>query len=176
VCWNHHKIASKQVLDLVPLLRRNTRPDCFTRFNHGSSSSLTAPAALVTVIVDKYVRRTQFLVSKDLQDLVHELQVHQIELEMQNEELRQGQLKLEELNYRYLDLYGFAPVGYVTLNDKGLILEANLTAVRLLGEQRPTWIERTFSSFVCPGGDWKASETSSTLACRLLLVPESWKK
>jgi two-component system, cell cycle sensor histidine kinase and response regulator CckA len=84
----------------------------------------------------------------DIQRLVHELRVHQIELEMQNEDLRQAQVKLEELKDRYLDLYDFAPVGYVTLNDKGLILEANLTAVRLLGIERQRLTKMFFSRFV----------------------------
>ncbi len=86
---------------------------------------------------------------EEVQRLVHELRVHQIELEMQNEDLRQSQMKLEELKDKYLDLYDFAPVGYVTLNDKGLILEANLTAVRLLGVEKQRLIKKPFSGFVC---------------------------
>ena len=86
---------------------------------------------------------------EEVQRLVHELRVHQIELEMQNEDLRQAQVKLEELKDRYLDLYDFAPVGYVTLNEKGLILEANLTAVRLLGVERQSLMKMFFSRFVC---------------------------
>jgi len=88
------------------------------------------------------------LSTEEIQELVHELHVHQIELELQNEDLRQAQLKMEELKDNYLDLYDFAPVGYMTLNDKGLILEANLTAVRLLGMERTSLIKMFLSHFV----------------------------
>jgi PAS domain S-box-containing protein len=86
---------------------------------------------------------------EEIQSLIHELRVHQIELEIQNEELRLAQTKLEELKDKYLDLYDFALVGYVTSNEKGLILEANLTAVRLLGVERKSLIKKPFSRFVC---------------------------
>jgi len=89
------------------------------------------------------------LSTKEIQELVHELHVHQIELELQNVDLRQAQIKLEELKDNYLDLYDFAPDGYMTLNDKGLILEANLTAVRLLGTDRTSLIKQFLSHFVC---------------------------
>ena len=65
--------------------------------------------------------------------LIHELRVHQIELEMQNEELRQAQDQLAESRDKYADLYDFAPVGYLTLDERGLIVEANLTAATHAG-------------------------------------------
>jgi len=86
------------------------------------------------------------MTKEDIWGLVHELQVHQIELEMQNEELRKAQEQLGEAMAKYSDLYDFAPVGYVTLNKEGLILEANLTFAGLLGIERgrlintPLWL------------------------------------
>ena len=64
----------------------------------------------------------------ETQRVLHELRVHQIELEMQNEELRTSHAELEAARARYSDLYEMAPVGYCTISEKGLILEANLTA------------------------------------------------
>jgi PAS domain S-box-containing protein len=80
--------------------------------------------------------------------LLHELQVHQIELEMQNEELRRAQLELDAARTRYFDLYDLAPVGYCTLNETGLILEANLTLATELGVARGALVSRPFSRFI----------------------------
>ena len=80
--------------------------------------------------------------------LVHELQVHQIELEMQNEELRRARAEVEAGLERYTELYDFAPVGYVSLGRDGAILQVNLTGARLLGVERGRLSGRRFSVFV----------------------------
>jgi PAS domain S-box-containing protein len=89
--------------------------------------------------------------------LIHELQVHQIELEIQAEELRKSKLALEESRDTYLDLYDFAPVGYLTLNDKALITGANLTGAKLLGLERSRLVNAPFSKFVVEkdAGEWR---------------------
>jgi len=86
----------------------------------------------------------------DAQKLIHELQVHQIELEMQNEELKKARLALEESRDRYIDLYDFAPVGYITFTGDGLIAEINLTCATLLGVVRQKLINNSFRRFVAP--------------------------
>lgn len=90
------------------------------------------------------------LKKKASEKLVHELQVHQVELEMQNEELRNAQLALEETRDRYMDLYDFAPVGYFTFTREALIKEVNLTGASLLGIERQKLINRKFRRFVAP--------------------------
>ena len=82
------------------------------------------------------------------QRLVHELQVHQIELEMQNEELQQARNELEAGLEKYSDLYDFAPVSYLTLDREGTIREANLTAASLLGIERSRLVQRRFGLYV----------------------------
>ncbi|MBI5935111.1 MAG: PAS domain S-box protein [Chloroflexi bacterium] len=84
----------------------------------------------------------------DTRRLVHELEVHQIELEMQNEELVKSRAAVEELLLQYTDLYDFAPVGYFTLARDGTIRQANLAGARLLGVERSELIKRRFGWFV----------------------------
>ncbi|MFH0727383.1 MAG: PAS domain S-box protein [Pseudomonadota bacterium] len=84
----------------------------------------------------------------DSRRLVHELRVHEIELTVQNEELRRAQAELEATRARYFDLYNLAPVGYVTLSRKGLILEANLTIATQLGVTRDQLIDQPISRFI----------------------------
>ena len=80
--------------------------------------------------------------------LLHELQVHQLELEMQNAELQQTKNELEALLDQYSDLYDFSPVGYLTLETSGKILNANLTSVSFLGMERSRLTGRYFVDFV----------------------------
>ena len=80
--------------------------------------------------------------------LIHELQVHQVELETQADELRRAQLALEESRDQYVDLYDFAPIGYLTLTDKALITEVNLAAAILFGVDRKKLVNDRFRRFV----------------------------
>ena len=81
-------------------------------------------------------------------DLLHELRVHQIELEMQNEELRRSHLELDASRARYFDLYDLAPVGYCSLSEQGLILQANLAVATLLGTGRDALVGQPISRFI----------------------------
>ncbi len=89
-------------------------------------------------------RQSERSVAADL----HELQVHQIELEMQNETLRQAQIELETSRDRYVDLYEFAPVAYLTLSRSGMIEQINLTGAALLGEDRKKLRQQRFIGYV----------------------------
>ena len=97
----------------------------------------------------------------DVQELVQELQVHQVELEMQNEALRKTQLELETVRDRYANLYDFAPSPLLTLDAHGKILEANLSAGKLLGLERDRLLGQKFTRFI-------AAESQDTcyLLCR----------
>jgi len=86
----------------------------------------------------------------DPQRLLHELQVHQIELEMQNAELQEARDRMEAMLEKYTDLYDFAPVGYFSLDEQGRILEVNLTGAALLGVERSRLINQPLPRFVTP--------------------------
>ena len=116
---------------------------------------------------------------------LYELRVHQIELEMQNEELRQFQLDLNISQERYFDFYDMAPVGYCTVNDKGRVLQANLTSAKLLGVPRESLIEKSFVRFIEPADQDifylmrnQLIATQAVQSCELRLrspnVPASW--
>lgn len=91
---------------------------------------------------------TTHLSTADLERLLHELRIHQLELDLQNEALRGNQEELQSARDKYTDLYDFAPVGYLTLDRHGMILEANLTAAIQLGVTRSTLVGTPLSRFV----------------------------
>ncbi len=112
----------------------------------------------------------------DLKELVQELSVYQIELEMQNEDLRKSQEQLEQSRSEYADLYDFAPVGYLTFNKMGITTKINLTACGLLGVERNLLINKPFALSIHPGSQdifyfhkQKALETTTTQTCHLVL-------
>ena len=85
---------------------------------------------------------------EEIRQTFHELRVHKVELEMQNEELRRTQVELDATRRRYFDLYDQAPVGYCILSESGLILEVNLTAATLLDVSRAALIKQPFTRFI----------------------------
>ena len=85
---------------------------------------------------------------EEMQEKLHELFVHQIELEMQNDELRLTQVELENAKARYVDLYDMAPVGYCTISEGGTITEINLTAANMLGAVRGMLIMKPITGFI----------------------------
>ena len=112
----------------------------------------------------------------DAQKLSHELSVYEIELQMQNEELRRSREQLEESRQDYADLYDFAPVGYLTFNEKGLVTRANLTATGLLGIERSLILGKPFALFIHPASQdtfyfhlRRALEAATTQSCQLVL-------
>lgn len=86
----------------------------------------------------------------EIQTLVHELQVHQIELQIQNEELRAAQVELAHSRDRFNDLYDFAPVGYLTTDPAGTLIDLNLTAATMLDVERNKLAGRRLTHFVAP--------------------------
>ncbi len=120
------------------------------------------------------------LSTEDVRHIVHELQVHQMELEIQNEELLVTQNELKESRDRYYDLYNFAPVGYFTFDENGLIVDVNITGANKLGTERTFLIKHPFLSFVAPDSrgmfyshlrDVFRNNTSQT--CELKLVDKN---
>ena len=107
-----------------------------------------AEARLIEKRKSKEVAAGERMTAAEKQRLIQELQIHQIELEMQNEELKQSRDEAEAERERYLDLYDFAPVGYFTLGADGVIRQVNLAGARLLGLERSALVNRRFCHFV----------------------------
>ncbi len=99
----------------------------------------------------------------DILELIHELKIHQTELQIQNEELQRAQGELSELHREFENLYEFAPCGYLTLNAKGIISRANLTAVKLLGTSLQFLSGAGFSQYIAH--DWHYIYTEARNKC-----------
>ncbi len=115
---------------------------------------------------------------EDVKALVHELEVHQIELEMQNEELRRANLDVERGLTKYTELYDLSPIGYFTFDPQGKIQGVNLTGARLLGLERSRLLNRSFRHFVELEGRpvfavfcQKVLETDIRQICEVKLLP-----
>ena len=111
-------------------------------------------------------------------EMLHELQVHQIELEMQKEELHRVQEELDVSRAHYFDLYDLAPVGYCRVSKDGVILEANLTLANLLGVARDKLVTKPFSRFIFKEDEdcfyrlrAQSMTTSQPRVCELRMVP-----
>ncbi len=123
--------------------------------------------------------KSQINSNKDLSkndEIVHELRVHQIELEIQNQELREAQINLEDSRRKYFDLYNFAPVGYFTLDIDGIISEANLAGAAMLGVDKIKLFNTLFILYIDPEHrnefhhhliDTKKSRDKNTLEVKL---------
>jgi two-component system, chemotaxis family, sensor kinase Cph1 len=128
-------------------------------------------------LLQKNPQSISALSKKEFMELTHELSVYQIELEMQNEELRRSQLEIEESRSRYSDLYDFAPVGYLTLDNNGLIVQINLTACQLFGMERTALVNKPFHLYVGKNS-WdslhqhrrKMMESQTKQSCELKLI------
>lgn len=113
-----------------------------------TSASLVAASHTATAAFPAGSDSVRRAVPPPADQLLHELPVHQIELEMPSETLRQSQIEVEEARDRYIDFYDFSPVGFLTLNDKGLIEKINLTGAEMLRVPRGSLLQRRFDEFV----------------------------
>lgn len=123
---------------------------------------LKAEELLKKNIDDLQIRESN--ISSDITELIHELQVHQIELELQNEELLKSQIELQTSNIKYFELYNFAPTGYITINPKGLIMDVNFAASSLIGIEKIYLINRAFIQFVANDSRHKFTELIEDVA------------
>ena len=143
---------------------KDTPPgDPFTSSNPEESLRQQAEA----ILSERRGHEPDFIKGKSpffLKRTMHDLQVHQIELEMQNEELRKAQAEIEAARVRYFDLYDLAPVGYITLNDQGEILESNYAAAGLLGVSRRGLAKQPISKFI-----FSEDQDSYYLQCKKVL-------
>ncbi|TFG35977.1 MAG: PAS domain S-box protein, partial [Desulfobacterales bacterium] len=162
-------------------LSDNMSPNIFDKKNRSGKASREMRKRAEQLLGEKSMM-VQNIAPDDIPALIHELQVNQIELTLQNEELLTSRLQLEESWARYVYLYDHAPVGYFTFDSKGRILAVNLTGSRQLGLERDTMLKRPFSSFMSrDDGDLfslhlkKVFATGSKQSCVLTLFQEKGK-
>jgi PAS domain S-box-containing protein len=141
--------------------------------NEGDAAALRWQAEEIT-------REQLGLSPEETRRTLHELRVHQIELDVQNEELRRAQVELEASRARYFDFYDLAPVGFYTISETGLMLEANLTAARQLGVARDALVPQPISRFILKEDQdiyylhrKQLFETGEPLVCELRMVEKS---
>ena len=166
---------------------KNNRPEGAAPADTTMSSLLTDSAQVLRRQAED-IFRERTTKSADGQDvlslektrqMLYELQVHQIELEMQNEELRRTHVELDLISKRYYDLYELAPTGYCTLSEKGLFVATNLTAATLLGIHRKKLINQPISRFISKEDQdiyylyrKKLFETGEPQTCDLRMIKE----
>ncbi|MBF9236520.1 PAS domain S-box protein [Hymenobacter sp. BT683] len=155
-------------------------------YNDDFSQPVTDVHAALASLRSRAERR-QYLVTQgvdnktpeEAQRMFQELQVHQIELEMQYEELLLAQTEVNNVRAQYVDLYDFAPVAYFTITGEGLIQQLNLCASQLLGTVRQRLVGRRFALFIAPESRFEFGQfltrvfnTTSTLSAELVLQRE----
>jgi diguanylate cyclase (GGDEF)-like protein/PAS domain S-box-containing protein len=138
-----------------------------------ADSGRPEPIKLTPIAADELRRQAEEILGElaadptaahqDAAALLHELRVHQIELEMQNEELRDAQLELDEQREKYFELFDRAPVGYLTVSGQGIVGDANHTASLLLGTERALLVGKPLSAFVFPADRSRFYECFLTL-------------
>jgi PAS domain S-box-containing protein len=133
--------------------------------------------------IARQLDRIESASAEDIPRLLHELRIHQVELEVQNEELRMAQTALETSRSKYTDLYDFAPVAYLTFNKDEVIEETNLTAASILGVDRKALVGRRVSWFVAPEDGaifhqhmTRTLETGLKQTCQLRLAQRAGEK
>ena len=156
---------------------KNQQERCCTVSKNGSAHEQSLRKQAEEKLLALEEQQSKIVDLESLRQIAHELRVHQIELEMQNEELLRYQEDLEISRARYIDLYDFAPVGYLTINRAGIIIEANHTAAVLLGVLPGTLVQQPFSRFVLPEDQDNyylynklGFETSKPQTCKLRLL------
>ncbi|PKM68636.1 MAG: c-di-GMP phosphodiesterase [Firmicutes bacterium HGW-Firmicutes-2] len=131
--------------------KKNELDKTHTNSKHGTNTENDLRSVAEALIIEEDKNKNKALDKLSLEEtdsIVHELKVYQIELEMQNDELRRTQSELEITKARYFDIYDLAPEGYLILSEKGLIIESNLTAAVMFGESKYSLAKKRISEYI----------------------------